>query len=80
MRLAVTDLLSAPGVAASLLLLPPGQTGHPAQQPRGQTCWAGLMAGLTGLSLLLTVVLLLPLVLPGVALGRVGALSAPGRI
>ena len=79
-RLAVTHLLSAPGVAAGLLLLPPGQTGHPAQQPRGQTCWAGLVAGLAGLSLLLTVVLLLPLVLPGVALGRVGALSAPGRI
>ena len=81
----VTHLITV--VVAGLLLLPPGQTGHPAQQPLGQTSRAGLVVGVALLPLLLTVVLPLPLVLPGVLLSwawvtlrRVGTLRTLGRI
>ena len=78
-----THLVRAAMVATSFLLLPPRQTRHPAQQPRGQTCRAGLVAGVVPLPLLpllLTVVLPRPPVLAGVALGRVGTWSTLARV
>merc|ERR1719242_533189 len=56
-----------------LLLLPSRQTGHSTQQPRGQTSSSRLVAGMSLLSLLLTVVLCLVVVTRRRGtLGRVG--------
>merc|ERR550532_3081052 len=64
-----------------LLLLPSRQTGHSTQQPRGQTSSSRLVAGMSLISLLLTVVLCLVVVTRRRGtLGRVGTWRTLGRV